>query len=440
MEMLVLEAVLRALLVSGSAAALACWIGPGAAQRWTGAALVVWLIPDLALSYGWREAFLPLIHRPVLRELAYAAMLAVKSASLSMILMNAPWFGQNAAGQWLWSRFSPARPWQARRAWRGSVPRFLLLALPSAWLCFHDFDWASRLGVSTWSVALFDAHAGGLPGRDTVARAAPSLLVSAAMMALMLHLGRKLPVFSSQTTLENQSALRGKGLFVLLVLGLLTMGYPLGRVLGEAFQGASLLMQQSSLLVDACLTLAWSGVAAGLALWLCRCLPRPWLFLLLWPGMLGALPLGLGLMALGLPNQEWGSSLFPVALILGWTLWVMPRACLLGWLTGHPLRSSAAFLANSSRDARLRWWYEGRRSLLWLSAVWFLVYTEVLLAAMLAPPGFAPVFARLYNLMHYGRGPLLSALLVSAYGLALLVQGTGVCLGNKMLRQKFDKT
>jgi ABC-type Fe3+ transport system permease subunit len=73
------------------------------------------------------------------------------------------------------------------------------------------------------------------------------------------------------------------------------------------------------------------------------------------------------------------------------------------------------------RAGRLRWRLD-LRARFWVFFLLFCwAYLELSASAILAPPGHTTAVVRLYNLMHYGRSQVLSAMVLAALLVPLLV-------------------
>jgi ABC-type Fe3+ transport system permease subunit len=115
-------------------------------------------------------------------------------------------------------------------------------------------------------------------------------------------------------------------------------------------------------------------------------------------------------------------TLAPLIAVLALSL--LPRAILLEALARLVRQSAGIELARRLRASPVRSQRRSGRALLWtfdgfgrfcrvgLLAYWG--YLDLTAATMLAPPGFVPVSARLYNLMHYGHNAALSAMTLVA--------------------------
>lgn len=104
----------------------------------------------------------------------------------------------------------------------------------------------------------------------------------------------------------------------------------------------------------------------------------------------------------------------PLPLFVTLTLILLPFALLLRLLRRLTRPGAALHLAGLVSDRRLRWQLDGRKTY-WAGFLLFCwAYFDLTAAALLAPPGMTTVAVRVFNLMHYGRTPALSAMLCAA--------------------------
>jgi len=298
-------------------------------------------------------------------------------------------------------------------------------------LVFGEFEMASLLGVKTWTVTLFDAHAGGLDLGDSLRLAATPFLVDACLLAAALAGLCALLRRTGGVTGQEESGARGRaGLLawgVLLSAFVIASGVPGFLLVPRLTAGIRLLLENATLGKDVLSSLLFAGTAATLA-WLgaaglmrsTRRAPLGLIGVLTLPGLLSPLVLGLAVLALfQLPGlARLYDSPLPLTVCLTWIL--LPPALLLR-LVVAPRRPEAGLdlaamlhAAGTARarswSSRITWQVRGRRVAL---AVFLLLswgYFDLTAASLLAPSNMTPVFVRLYNLMHYGESAVLSAM------------------------------
>jgi ABC-type Fe3+ transport system permease subunit len=223
---------------------------------------------------------------------------------------------------------------------------------------------------------------------------------------------------------------------------MLAVVLPAWSVLPGAWSGAAALwddltiageLRHSALFAAAAALLAMAvvrvGVRARSALVVLLCLP----------GLLGSLVVGLLVLALfqqAPPLRPLYDT--PAPLLIALVLLLLPVGLVLGTLLSTLGRAepmhAAALLALTSRPAprhaaqRLAHELVGRAWCGLAVVLFYLAYIDLPASALLAPSGMTPAIVRIYNLMHYGRIAMLSAMVVLtlALPLVLLVATAGV--------------
>jgi ABC-type Fe3+ transport system permease subunit len=158
--------------------------------------------------------------------------------------------------------------------------------------------------------------------------------------------------------------------------------------------------------------------------------------LLLLPGLLGSLALGLTIFEI---CQRLGvqPSYSPVPLVLGIMLFLLPRALALQAMLRRNEQQAGVFLAESltqlpgprGRQGAAILWHIRDAGRFWtLALLFWWSYLELTLPALLRPAGMAPAPLRLYNFLHYGHIPGLAAMLavVLLVPVLLLTVGKGI--------------
>lgn len=452
------RSVVVTLLVLTLAAPLAAWLcgrrpGRQSLIAW-GAVLLPLVTPTLMIGYCYRDTAVSLLVRPLLKELMYTALLTIQAVPVAVLML---WFSppssvSSAARHcgrqlqipwrircWLWWE-------QRRRAWGPAAALVFLLS-------FQEAELGTLLQAHGWPEWLYTRHAGGLPLRESLRRAG---------VAAALQVPLTLPVLwwlsfpaasadapeASRPPSNLQSRVAVSWITISLLLAVVIPGVQLFR---GARQGWPALLEQPSTwreLGDAfLLALTSGGLALALAAWLMRGFQRrgglamlgaP---LLLIPGLMGNLALGLFLATVFQTSPLRMAYDTPVPLILGETGMVLPRVVLLACCAMRSLRETgrhSLVLLSGSGDpmqrrnvARLDWRLRGR---LWgavavLTMFW--IFLEPVLSSLLAMPGLVPVGWVLYNSLHYGQISALGAKL--ALAMALFLLATVVAwLGNRV--------
>lgn len=387
--------------------------------------LAPYFTPVLLTGYAYANFSLSLVHHPVLNEIFYTLLLCWKFTPLAAVIRHftpAP-VSPEAIHCW---RLMPARTplqmclFHARYA-RGAIAGFAVVFLTA----FSEFEMASLMGIRSWTVALFDAHAGGLALTESLRRMFWPFLVQAAAIALCAAmLGRRqvLPV----RQIASSATMNWLGWCVLAAGFVMVVGVPGVRLLWGALQGAGMLLQNfmlgreimSSLLFAAGATLVATILVIGLAA-AARLRHGAMLFRVVFAavvcaGLLG--PLVLSLTALSALQQSWWIALrdTPVPLVLVLGLVLVPVAFVLRRIleaTAHRSALQLAMLMPKSAAASDLTWRLSTSGRFWAIGLLFVwAYWDLTASAILAPTAMTPVTVRLYNLMHYGQIAALSAM------------------------------
>ena len=309
-------------------------------------------------------------------------------------------------------------------ALRSCAPRMLTAFCLGFVLSFNEFDIAAILGTSAWSVTVFDAHAGGLPGVDSlklalIALAAQAPAIIGGLISLRLALiHRPIGIHEQpKSTIVRTTS----WIFLLLTFGVIVF-VPLAIVFEEAIGGLGQAVSQFALKAEIFASV-YLGIAATVlsylaARWLSR---RPGLSLVaVLPCLSGSLLIGLAVLGFVqgvVPVVRSG----PIPAVIALGLGVLPAAVVLCLLLNALGKRSGSLEARRSGDAGLRWRYGTAPVLGACAFVFLLAYFEVVVPSILAPPGMTTAFERLHNLMHYGRTTALSAMVVIAFIVPLIL-------------------
>ncbi len=154
---------------------------------------------------------------------------------------------------------------------------------------------------------------------------------------------------------------------------------------------------------------------------------RPTLLLCL-PGLLSALLLSLLVLAMFQLAPFRPAYDTPAPLLLALLLLLLPLAFPLRWLLDSAacdpalhLARTAAGTAHRSAARQLLWKLDGRRRFLAAFLLFCWAYFDFTAGSILAPVGLTPVFVRLHNLAHYGQTAVLSAMMLAAFAIPVLV-------------------
>lgn len=413
-----------------------------AGGRALGCLLLVTLVaPDLIAGYGYWSFSLSLARHPGWNEALLTLLIGLKASVVAaVILYFSPESPLTPAGRRLLDLARGRMPAASRLrigAYAGLVR--LLPALAIAFLfAFQQFELPSLMGGTAWTVTLFDRQA-----------LVPDLSESAdplvwPLMIELVALGPVVAFLMRSVTANRRSVPAAKSAFainatawsVATLAALLTAAVPFGILLYEGAGGLSYLAAATPTAIgywrEVSVALAYgttAGVAAyfagagilrlvasvrwrrgGLALLALACLP----------GLSGPLVPSLAAVELLqrpmlLPVRD---TILPLIVVL--TLSLLPRAILLEALARFARDQAAVHLSRRLRSSpskaqrssgrRLLWSLEGFGRFCRVSLLAHWGYLDLTAAAILAPTAIVPVTVRLYNLMHYGHNPSLSAM------------------------------
>jgi ABC-type Fe3+ transport system permease subunit len=139
------------------------------------------------------------------------------------------------------------------------------------------------------------------------------------------------------------------------------------------------------------------------------------------PGLLGPLLLSLLLVAAAQHAGPIGRSAFPLMLAL--VLQLLPLALLLRALLYLGTDRTALHIARGAGARPADWALSGGPAAGAVLLLFGVAYSDFTTSALLAPPQFTTVFVRIFNLMHYGQGAVLSAAVFIAVATPLLCLG-----------------
>ncbi len=448
-----LRAVAVALLACPIAALLAAGLSTSSPRRSriaTLALVVPFLTPGFVVGYAYSNVTLSLARHPVLNELLYDLLLllqVVPVGTLVLLFAPPPPLGPTAnhcrrlAGRRLDRLRSTRRlACLSQGEIRNRLPAIGLMAL----LVFHEFEIASlfrviadgRVTPASWSNALFEATAlqglgeanpadlwqrGWLPLACSLVLVSPLLaLLWSARQAPDVSAGwrRPRPRRSWQWSIRGWLGLSLCAVTLVPLLSLMVDGWSTWPSFWQGQRSLHSLVVQSgrSLAVAFVATMLAAGVAIGLL----RARQTRSLIVLALPGLLGSLSLGLLLTWVFLRFAGPGLQHTTVALFLGETLWLLPRAALLMvLLTVFPPRTQhhlSRLLHDSptreqrASGRRLLWTLTGKRVALLCGLLCWWCYLELTLNELLAPAEWLSVAHRMYQQMHFGRNGALSAM------------------------------
>ncbi len=400
------------------------------------------LFPMLLTGYAYSQMTRLLITDWWLREIWFDLLLLLRVIPIGTLLWyysppsplsREAWYARAMA-------LHPNEPrWQRIRIlswyWLQGPARAGLFAASGLFLVlFSEFELASLLATTSWTVWLFDAQAGGLPLHESlkccIAPASCTWLVCGILP--WMFAANPLRSADHSANLKPVSTVFSLACwtFLALVWGLLVV-YPCLLIGRDTLPGAMALFANSVQfrgLAQGILVAAGNALIAGvitdlLANWLLSRARRwGWIrFTILASGfgLCGSLMISLLLVALF--QSIWLRPLYdtPLPLLAGLILWLLPRAILLqGMLQSirSPIAEHAARLLSVANDPHrqqtardILWHIQGRNALAVRLLLCHWVYWELTLPDILTPAGLVTAPVRLYIDMHFGRNAVLTA-------------------------------
>jgi len=386
----------------------------GTRSLWLWAILLApWFTPALLISYAYSRLSLALGTTPVLLESFYAVMLFLRFvpvATLAICFMPSPLADEARHCHRLLRERTVAERLRFRVLEAGSAPwiTFAVVFL----LTFSEFELASLWNVTTWTVQLFDAQAGGLLLSES-ARLASAPFVCELFILLPT-------IFLFQHTLSFRGKARPHAsvgaVVYLTAAAIFATVIPLLFVFIQSLPGWPALAH-SAPITEIAVSILFAGAATAAAFTLAAALQRhrAALLALSLPGIMGALLVSLLLLAffqLPLLRNLYDT---PLPLLAALTVIQFPVAVLLRMIMFATRPAAALHLARLLKSRELLWHLESRRIFYVLFLLFCFGYFDFTAASILAPIGMTPILVRLHNLAHYGQTAVLSAMLCTAF-------------------------
>ncbi|MES2789382.1 MAG: hypothetical protein V4719_07160 [Planctomycetota bacterium] len=299
---------------------------------------------------------------------------------------------------------------------------------------FSEFELASLLATTSWTVWLFDAQAGGLPLSESlkccVGPACCTWLACGTLPWMFATQPLRSAGHSANQARLSMAGRAGCWSYLAVTWGLLVI-YPSVLIGREALPGVGALFSngvQARGLAQGILIAAGSALISGVAadllagLLLSCARQRPnWLRVVILAsgvGLCGSLIISLVVVACF--QSSWLRPLYdtPLPLLLGLVVWLLPRAILLqGMLQSirSPIAEHAARLLLTNAGPRstaarnILWHIQGRPAIAVRLLLCHWAYWELTLPDVLAPAGLVAAPVRLYIDMHFGRNAMLTA-------------------------------
>jgi hypothetical protein len=432
--------------------------------------LAPFLTPSILVGYGWQRAALLLRDGSATHELLYALLVLAKTAPAAAVVLHFAPRAISAPARHCHALLLAGVRGRARRLWLGAClwlrgegaaagAAFSIVFL----LAFAEFEMASLVNIrSTWTVSLFEAHAGGLAlGRSLVLALVPLLIELAALAgaAALLVRAARTRREAGAPPVRRAASVRALTWVWLALAGGIVTAYPAWVAVSDAAGDPGAAFRSINYLRDVAASVVLGFAAGGLAFLAAGPVARRLVGMNVGtvggtaggsagraatvgvvaaaaaPGLLGGLVLALAVLAVfQLPVL---SALFdtPVPLVITVMLLILPIAILLRALVGARRPAEALHLAGmlgQSADPAARasargiaWSLDGRRRA-WVAFLLFAWgYFDMTASSILAPSGATPVFVTLYNFMHYGRKAATSAMVAGAFAAPLVVLAAG---------------
>lgn len=406
-------------------------------------ALAPILVPELIVGYTWSLLTTHLIHFPVLAEAVYSILVLLRVVPVGLICYHVTAetqiseeadFIRKAASRTgnAISRLSVQWSFFLRKILVRTVPVWCLLFL----LAFQEFEMASLLYLNSWTVWIFDAQAGGVPVRETLVYLVIPLIIEVLLIAGVLYLLRSLeqrPNYLQQHRHSKANRMqRFPAVSYLAVATCCVVLIPLAMLGWGGFLSLKIVLQNQLQIMGTIQECAWgvlyattSGIAAwGLATCFINRTQSRFIkvigLICCVPGLSGSLPLALIISSVFLTRA--GNWLYgtPVPVLLGFVLYLFPRAVFIKLIFQKQEQNESIFLAHllkqtvcprqSVNGGRLLWVTRGRMQYWAVAVLAFWVYWDVTISSILAPNSGMTSAVRLYGLMHYGQTSVLSAI------------------------------
>lgn len=394
-------------------------------------------LPGLLIAHGYADILSYFRHPLIPTELMYAGVMIARGWPWCWLMLQLTDHSEQtdlgihllkmsrsvACKPSLRKRFYPYGQWLAKIG-----PAWCLTVL----IVFQEFEIASLMNLTNWTVKLFDAQAAGLNWQPTllwsaVALALQLLLIIPLIRSDALRKRHDIELTQQGASLQSrwlspaQSQRLGASVMVMSLLAILL---PVGWLLSDVIPQWSRITFSSQWRM-----LGWGmlgngliGVCSLLMLWGLHRVTRnsPSLqkaFLAI--GFCGELLLamfGLGLQVM-IPEAllSTGLPLLSSALI---TLWIWPRYWILNQTLQLTLQDSSSHLLqllqfssqqSIKKQAQQQLWNRsGQQNEFLLVVLFGWAYTEVLITSVTTSVGYETATVRLYNLMHYGHNVLLT--------------------------------
>lgn len=421
------RAILIALLATGIAL---CLRGGLVAQRsrllWL--ATITFLVPGMLAGYSFSSLVRSWMTTPWRVETAYLLFILLRLLPLALIAITLapPPLSREAIHCFRLHSKQSRRQCLLWRIKAGDTGALLTAALIFLF-AFQEFDIATSWGVRSWTVALFDAHVGGLEFSHSLRLATLPLAVEAIALVFLLWLLQGVRVHPQ----ENSSSSGGSpaaGLVITLCF-VITALVPLIALLRLAWSGLPALQESfsltreiaNSLALSVVVTLLTFAAASGFRSRLSRTAFAV-------PGLMGSFLIALIILAaIQLPLLELLSST-PLPLMLALCIQLLPLAIGLMLIIQSGQTRIVQHMAELCGIRPLIWRLQTAPRFAVGLLLFGTAYGDFVMNAILAPAQFTGAFNRIFNLMHYGQSAVLSAMVTVTLLAPLAVAALVFCV------------
>jgi hypothetical protein len=279
-------------------------------------------------------------------------------------------------------------------------------------LAFADFELASLWSIKTWAVALFDAQTGGLAWRESLRLAALPFGIQVAVIGLLAICAMRMPWRVSAGAKRGGGAIFG----YLAIAACIVCALPLLIVAVQSAVGFRVVAENFVLGNEITASVLFATGAAALT----SALAGRRFFAGI-PGMLGALMISLIVLALFQMPLLRPAYDTPLPLLLALTILLLPLALILGALLRRRRMSPMRHIARQLGSRELAWALEWQPRMAAIGLLFCWAYFDFTASSILAPVGMTPVFVRLHNLAHYGQTAVLSAMMLTAFAVPVVL-------------------
>lgn len=425
-----------------------------------GRLLLPFFVPSLMTGFCYRDTSMALVHVPWLRELLYALIVLMQTVPVGVIILYFSPPAETSDSSLYSAGLVRLGTRERLRLFLSSENQYRIAAFCMLFiLSFQESDLAALMQASGWTEWMFTKHVGGLALQDTIRLSFwPVLIQSPMLIPIVIWLSKNSTTRNAEFSRPREVKFIAQlfVIFWIMLANVFVFVIPFIQMIQGTMIGIDSLLQQPSIfreLGDAFLLATTSALLTIIVAVVIFSMKKrqtfqrariPLLFVLLLPGSMGSL--ALGLLLAGIFQTETFQFAYdtPLPLILGEFCLILPKALILIYCLGKLNPAGGEYwvsLLNQSqvnqhqRTAKeLAWQMTGRRKFAIFVIVWFWAYFEVMLPSILAMPGLAPIGIVLYNNLHYGRIAALGAKLA----LMLLIPLVTV-IGYLLIRRKLSK-